>query len=197
MDTYQSLIGSIGWLLSTTCPDITAAHSFLSSYTNKPVSGHMKAVLYVLHYIHFTHDYDISFTSNDTTPMHSYVHFPPSTDTETYDDAIPLTLASSNTLLAYSNACWGSQLGSSVADGTLLPLFKFRSMNGGIVFKNRGLVGWLGKRQERMSLSSCEAKICATNATLKKFLDFCNLSRSVFDAGYTHPGFNPPHCSLQ
>jgi len=41
------------------------------------------------------------------------------------------------------------QLGSSVADGTLLPLFKFRSMNGGIVFKNAGPLVWLGDRQER------------------------------------------------
>jgi hypothetical protein len=35
-EAYQSLIGSIGWLSSSTRPDITAAHSFLSSYTNKP-----------------------------------------------------------------------------------------------------------------------------------------------------------------
>jgi hypothetical protein len=122
----------------------------------------MKAVLYVLHYIHFTHDYGISFTSNDTALMHSYIHFPPSTDTEAYDNAIPSTLASPNTLLACSNACWGSQLGSSVADGPILPLFKFRSMNGGIVFKNRGPVGWLDEHQEHTCLSSCEVKICGT-----------------------------------
>ena len=95
--------------------------------------------------------------------MHSYVLFPPSTDTEAYNDTAPPTLASSNTLLAYTDACWGSQLGSSVADGTLLPLFKLRSMNGGIVFKNRGPIGWLCNHQERTSLSSCEAKIPTTN----------------------------------
>ena len=70
-ETYQSLIGSIGWLSSTTRPDITVAHSFLSSYTNKPSSGHMKAALYVLHYIHSTHDCGISFSLNDRAPMHS------------------------------------------------------------------------------------------------------------------------------
>jgi len=133
-EAYQSLIGSIGWLSSTTRPDIAAAHSFLSSYTDKPASGHMKAALYVLHYIHSTHDYGISFTSEDTAPMHSYVHSPPSSNVEAYDDAIPPKLGSSNTISAYSDACWGSQLGSSVADGTLLLLFKFWSMNGGIVF---------------------------------------------------------------
>jgi len=158
-EAYQSLIGSIGWLSSTTRPDLAAAHSFLSSYTNKPASGHMKAALYVLHYIHLTHYYGISFTSEDTAPMHSYVHYPPSSDVEACDDVIPLKLESLNTISAYSNACWGSQLGSLVANGTLLLLFKFCSMNGGIVFKNGGPLGWLGERQERTSLSSCKAEI--------------------------------------
>ena len=57
-------------------------------------------------------------------------------------------------------------------------------MNGGIVFKNGGPVGWLGERQERTSLSSCEAEIRATNATSKKVVNFRNLSRSVSAAGY-------------
>ena len=191
-EAYQSLVGSIGWLSSTTRPDLAAAHSFLSSYTNKPASGHMKAALYVLHYIHSTHDYGISFTSEDTAPMHSYVHYPPPTDVEAYDDATPPKLGSSNTISAYSDACWGSQLGSSVADGTLLPLFKFRSMNGGIVFKNGGPLGWLGDRQERTSLSSCEAEIRATNATSKKVVDFRNLSRSVSESGFAIPGSDAP-----
>ncbi len=124
-EAYQSLISSIGWSSSTTCPDLAAAHSFLSSYKNKPASGHMKAAFYVLHYIHFTHDFGISFTSEDVAPMHSYVYFPPSTNAEAYNDAIPPKLDLSNTMTAYSDACWGSQLGSSVANGTLLSLFKF------------------------------------------------------------------------
>jgi hypothetical protein len=49
----------------------------------------MKSALYVLHYIHSTYDYGISFTSKDMAPMHSYIHFPPSTDIEAYTDAIP------------------------------------------------------------------------------------------------------------
>jgi hypothetical protein len=88
-EAYQSLIGSISWLSSTTCPNLAAAHSFLSSYTSKSAVGHMKAALYILHYIHSTHDYGISFTSNDVAPMHSYVHFSSSSDTEVYDDAVP------------------------------------------------------------------------------------------------------------
>jgi hypothetical protein len=79
----------------------------------------MKAALNVLHHIHSTHDYGISFTSDDIAPMHSYIHFPIPTNAEAYDDA----------------HCWGSQLSSSDANGTLLPLFKLQSINGGIISK--------------------------------------------------------------
>ncbi len=119
---------------------------FLQLYSNKPATGHMKAALYALHYIHSTHDYGISFTLDDMAPMHSYVHYPPSTDVEAYKDAIPPTPINSSTLSAYSNACWGLQIDSAFADGTLLPLFKFCSINGSIVFKNGGPLGWLGER---------------------------------------------------
>jgi hypothetical protein len=91
--------------------------------------------------------------------MHSFIRFPPSSDVEVYRDAVPPKHANLFTLLSYSEACWGSQLGNAIADGTLLPLFKFHIMRGGIVFKNGGPLGWLAERQERTSLSSCEAEI--------------------------------------
>jgi hypothetical protein len=110
----------------------------------------MKAAFYALHYIHSMHDYGISFTSDNIGPMHSFIHYPPSTDVEAYSNATPQKPISSSTLSSYSNACWGSQIGSALADGTLLPLFKFRSMSGDIVFKNGGPLGWLSKCQECM-----------------------------------------------
>jgi hypothetical protein len=88
-EAYQSLIGSIGWLAHLTHPDLLTVHSFLASYSNKPSTGHMKAALHALHYIHSTHDYGISFTSKSVVPMHSYIHYPHSTDVEAYQDATP------------------------------------------------------------------------------------------------------------
>ena len=79
----------MGWLAHTTRPDLAAVHSFLSSYSNKPSAGHMKAALYALHYIHSMHDYGISFTLDDLTPIYFYIHYPPLTDVEAYTDAIP------------------------------------------------------------------------------------------------------------
>jgi hypothetical protein len=144
----------------------------------------MEAALYALHYIHSTHDYGVSFTSDSIAPMHSYIHFPPSTDVEAYTDALPPTLATSPTLSSYSDACWGSQIGNAVTNGTLLSLFEFRSMSGGIIFRKGGPVGWLGERQDCTSLSSCEAEIHVTNATSKKVVDFRNICQSMVASGH-------------
>jgi hypothetical protein len=111
--------------------------------------------------------------------MHSYINYLPSTDVEAYIDMVPPTPTTSPTLSVYSNACWGSQIKSAVAEGTLLILFKFCSMNGGIVFCNGGPIGLLGERQECTSLSSCEAEIHAMNATSKKVVDSRNLCFSI------------------
>jgi hypothetical protein len=57
-------------------------------------------------------------------------------------------------------------------------------MSGGIVFRTGGPVGWLAEHQERTSLSSCEAEICATNATSKKVVDFRNICKSMVESGH-------------
>jgi hypothetical protein len=62
-------------------------------------------------------------------------------------------------LTSYSDACWGSQIGSAVRDGTLLPLFKCRSMSGGIIFCQGRPITWTAVRQECTSLSLCKAEI--------------------------------------
>jgi hypothetical protein len=70
-------------------------------------------------------------------------------------------------------------MGSAVRDGTLLPLFKCRSMSGGIIFCQGGPVAWIAVRQERTSLSSCEAEIRATNEVSKLLMGIRNLAESV------------------
>ena len=124
--------------------------------------------------------------------MHCYVHFPSSTDVEACSDTIPPTPATSSTLSSYSDACWESQIESAVADGTLLPLFKFRSMSGGIVFQCGGPLGWLYEHPDCTSLSSCKFKIHTTNATSKQVLDFHHLCTSMCEAGHSLPDATQP-----
>jgi hypothetical protein len=65
-------------------------------------------------------------------------------------------------------------------------------MNGGIVFCNGGLIGWLGECQERTSLSSCEAEIRATSTMSKKVDYFRNLCPSISESGLPLPDATLP-----
>jgi hypothetical protein len=180
----RSLVGSIGRLAGATCPDIAPVYSFLSSYSIKPAPGHMKAALYALHYIHSTHDYGITFTSSVTSPVHTYIHFLTPSDVEAYTDAIPPSQTNCAPLTAYSYACWGSQIGSAVRDGTLLPLFKFWSMSGGVVIRQGGPLLWTPIRQDQTALSSGEAEIRATNETSKSVVEMRHLAKSIQSSRY-------------
>ena len=183
-EAYQSLIGSIGWLATATRPDLAPVHSFLSSYNSKPSSGHMCAALHVLHYIHSTHNFGIHFTSSSTDPVHTFVHFPDSSDVEAYTDAQPPSPSHQSPLTTYSDVCWVSQIGSAVRDGTLLPLFKIRSMSGGTIFRQGGPIAWIAVCQERTSLSSCEAEIRATNEISKLLMGIHHLADAVREGGH-------------
>jgi hypothetical protein len=144
----------------------------------------MKAALHALHYIHSMHDFGIHFTSLATDPVHTFVHFPDLSDIEAYTDAKPPSPSHQSPLTSYSNACWGSQIGSAVRDGTLLPLLKCRSMSGGIIFRQGGPIAWNAVRQERTSLSSCKAEICATNKVSKLLMGIRHLADEVRKNGY-------------
>jgi hypothetical protein len=144
----------------------------------------MKAALHALHYIHSTHDFGIHFTSLAMDPVHTFVHFPDSSDVEAYTDAKPPSPSHQSSLTSYSDACWGSQIGSAVRDGTLLPLFKCRSMSEGIIFRQGGPIAWTAVPQERTSLSSCKAEIRATNKVPKLLMGIRHLADDIQKNGY-------------
>jgi hypothetical protein len=181
---YQSIVGSIGWLASSTRPNLVAIHSFLLAYNNKPSRSHWNVALYILHYIHSTINYGISFTLRQSPALHSYMSYPHKSDTEAYTDTFPPNTDSHHRLSTYSDACWGSQLGNAVREGLQLPLFKFRSMNGAIVMRSGGPISWKAERQDRTSLSLCEAEIHATNTGLRLTVNMRNMISSLLSLGY-------------
>jgi hypothetical protein len=144
----------------------------------------MKAALYALHYVHSTYDYKITFTSSITSPIHTYIHFPTPLDVEAYTDAIPPSQTNCAPFTASSDACWGSQIGSAVRDGTRLLLFKFWSMSGGVVFWQSRPLSWTAIRQDQTALSSGEAEIRATNEMSKSIVGMHHLAESVRSSGY-------------
>ena len=180
----MSLIGSIGWLVNCTRPDLATIHKFLSAYMANPSLGHEQAAKYVLRYIYSTHDMGISFTSRGVQPMHAYVHYPHSSDLEAYKDAVPPVSEQSYLMTTYSDANWGGQFVNVVKDGTLLELFKYQSMSGAIAFRCRGSISWLCNRQDQISLRSCEAEIRATSEGSIETEGLQNLIDSMIKNGY-------------
>jgi hypothetical protein len=103
---------------------------------------------------------------------------------EAYTDALPPQPEHHHRLTTYSDACWGSQIGNAIRDGIQLPLFKFRSMSGAIIFRSGGPITWKAERQERTSLSTCEAEIRATNMGSRLTVNLRNLILNLQSIGY-------------
>jgi len=181
---YQSVVGLIGWLAQSMRPDLAPCHYFLSSYNNKPSKSHWNIALYVLHYIHSTINYGFTFTSNERAPLHTFMSFPPPSDTEAYSDALPPSPDQHHRLSTYSDACWGSQLNNDIREGFKIPLFKFRIMSGVIGMRSGGPITWKADWQERTALSSCDAEIHATNMGSRLTVNTRNMISSLADFGY-------------
>jgi hypothetical protein len=156
----------------------------MSAYNNKPSLTHWNAALYVLHYIHSTIDYKITFTSKESSALHNYMFYPHASNTQTYNNTIPPKHHQHHRLTTYSDACWGSQLRNAVQEVIQLPLFEFQSMSGAIVMRSGSPISWKAKQQERTSLSLCEAEIQATNTGLGLTVDTRNMISSLFSLGY-------------
>ena len=93
---------------------MVTCHSLLSSYTQCPTAGHMKAVLHPLHYIHSTYNYVIVFASKDKQPIHTYLHHPHKSDMEAFTDAVPPSPEDAHRMTTYTDTNWGSQIGNAV-----------------------------------------------------------------------------------
>ena len=201
---YQSIDGSIGWLAQSTHPNLAPSHSFLLSYSNNPLWSYLNAAFYALHYIHSTIDYGFTFSSKALVPLHTYMSFPHRTDTEAYMDTVPPSPDDHHHLTTHSNTCWGSQIGNAICARFQLPLFKFRSMSGAILFQSGCSITWKANHQDRTSLSSCEADIQATNMgsclmlnTRNIILDLSSRGYPISDAATAMPVFNNNDACVQ
>jgi hypothetical protein len=128
------------------------------------------------------------FTSKAQAPLHTFMSYPPSSDTEAYTDAIPPLSHQHHRLSTYSDACWGSQLGNGIREGIQLPSFKFCSMSGAVIMRSGGPIAWKADRQEWTSLSSCKAEIRATNMGSRLTINTRNMISSLLDLGYPIDG---------
>ena len=167
---YQSLVGSINWLAMCSCPDVSPVLTFLASYSHAPSHQHYKAAIHCLKYLYSTSTHGISYHSECESTLQAFNHFPHHHDKEAYSDATPPSPSECQNLTAFSDACWGGQIGNSVPDGTPIEMFKLRSLSGYFICYCGGPISWKSIRQSQTAQSSCEAEIIATNECVKELL---------------------------
>jgi hypothetical protein len=171
---YQRIVGCINWLATCTRPDIAPSLTLLAAYSNNPLAQHYKAAVHALKYLFSTSDYGISFSSRASSTLQAHNHFPHHHDKEAYSDATPPSPSECDRLTAFSDACWGGQMGNSIPDGTPIKLFKLRSLSGYILCRSGGPLAWKCIRQDQTAQSSAEAEIIATNECIKALLSIKN-----------------------
>lgn len=59
--TYQSIVGSLMWLATTTRPDLSAVVGILAQFSSDPRESHFKAAKHVLRYLRGTRNWGVQF----------------------------------------------------------------------------------------------------------------------------------------
>jgi hypothetical protein len=154
---YQSIVGSLNWLVHTTRPDISTVVSLLAQHQNNPSPGHLYAALHVIKYLSTTKQLGIYFNTSRSVQLESFLHFP-----------------IGSKLLSMADADWGPQDASLGNKAMELPLFVSRSMSAYYV-DLLGPLHWISKRQQVTACSSAEAEIYATNKCVKFLLEFVQI----------------------
>ena len=114
--TFQSIVGSLNWLSTSTRPDIAPITNILAKYSSNPTEGHLAHAKYVIKYLKGTKTKGVLFCSKDNDTLQSFVKFP----------------ISPKHITALTDANWGPQDQSkpSMHHTTELELFKTRSLSG-------------------------------------------------------------------
>ena len=154
------------WLATSTRPDICVAVSLLSSYQQLLSKQHLQSARYVARYLLSTREKVINFAhENCTVSLEGFVHFP-------IDPDEPVAFADSN---------WGPQDASFPSETNNRPvtIAATRSICGFMIFLGGAPVQWKCFKEARISRSSCEAEIKATDECTKAVQAFRNLLQDL------------------
>jgi Reverse transcriptase (RNA-dependent DNA polymerase) len=66
---FQSIVGGLNWLSTSTCPDITAVTSLLASHLPNPSRGHVDSAKHVLQYLKGTPTWGLCYTQPTHSPV--------------------------------------------------------------------------------------------------------------------------------
>src|ERR1700678_3420596 len=71
--TYQSIIGSLLYIMIGTCPHITYAVTKLAQFAVNPSSEHKSNAMHILHYLNSTRKYSMVFDGSSDAGLIAYM----------------------------------------------------------------------------------------------------------------------------
>jgi hypothetical protein len=150
LQQYQSLMGCITWLFTSTRPDLGVSMKLLSTHTHRPGPGHMEAGKHVLRYLKGSTKRGLLYRSvglpAGTSELNGVVSYP------FCDHKDPIGFCDSN---------WGPQDAShptGEANDTL-NVEEARCLQGALIVQMEGAIAWKEMREKRVSRATCEAEI--------------------------------------
>ena len=160
----QSWLGMINWLTQGTRPDLATIFSLLASHTKTPSPGHLDAVKHVGQYLKSTAELGLMFTSRRNQALESYIYF-------LLNESVHLPNGfTAPELTGFCDVNWGPQdasLPSSSTTSRQVSLNETRSICGHILFMGGSPIFWKTHKESRISWSSCEAEVKATDECTK------------------------------
>ena len=141
----QELVGCMQWLAQSTRVDIATVVNLLAQYQCNPSVGHLRAAYRVLRYLSQSAAWGISFSSEGSDNLTSYINFP-------FIPAEPTGMCDAN---------WGPQDQSKPhpTRTTEIPVHAARSISGYIIYLAGEPISWMSRRQTITARSSAESEI--------------------------------------
>jgi hypothetical protein len=155
---------------------------------HSPSPGHIEAVKHLGRYIFSTMELGLQFTSSPNSSLESYIHFPLSTDDYLASDQnLP-------SITTFCDANWGPQDASkpSPSNTRLVSIDESCSICGHIFFMGGCPILWKTHKEARISRSSCEAEVKATDECVKNVQMFRNIlsDLGIIDLSTPTPVYN-------
>jgi hypothetical protein len=162
----QCWMGMINWLQRCTRPDLATIFTLLATHIHCPSPGHLEAAKYVGRYILSTMDLSLVFSTQASSSLETFIHFP-----------LPDLSTPNPSLSTFCDANWGPQDAShpSPTNSRPVSIHESESICGHIFFYGGCPILWKTHKETRISCSSCEAeKRLPTNASriYKCFITF-------------------------
>jgi hypothetical protein len=161
-------MGMISWLQQCTRPDLATIFSLLATHMHCPSPGHLEMAKYMGRHILSTLDLGLLFTTRSTNSLEMFIHFPlPDLSTTSHNPTFTIFCA----------ANWGPQDASHPSPTNLRPMsiHESKSICGHIFFYGGCPILWKTHKEARISRSSCEAEIKATDECIKNIQMFRNI----------------------